>query len=367
MRTAALLQFLRRRYVVDAVFFAQTGDPDPLEAIPPGVIATARTVRLPAHGRGLAHRAARNALRWLRGIPPLNDRFGRFATEIQAFLDGRRWDLAVIEHSWCAPYAPLLRAYAATLILNLHNVESELHRRCAVTEPGATRYFHRRFAQRARSLEAQLLPDFDLVLATSEEDRALACGIAPAARFAIYPNTVPLREVHATARRQIVFSGNLEYHPNRTGVAWFARHVWPRIRDRHRDIEWVLVGKNPDSVRPFVQGPRVRLTGEVEDALPEIASSIAAIAPLRSGSGTRIKILEAWSAGVPVVSTAVGAEGLPAEGVLLAEDPDGFANAVTRLVESERLRAQIASRASEIFNRDFTWEAGWAVLDDLGL
>jgi glycosyltransferase involved in cell wall biosynthesis len=366
MRTAALLHYLAQRYTVDAIFFAQPSDPDPRIALPENRIASSATLRLPHHRRDFAQRAVRNASRWLRGIPPLNDRFGRFDTEIARFLGNRRWDLAVVEHSWCAPYATLLRPHAARLILDLHNVESELHSRCAQTEPGAARLLHIRFAAKARALEASWFPQYDLILAASTRDRDRARAIAPAANVEVYPNTVPARALPSIEQKhQIVFSGNLEYHPNRTGVEWFARHVWPSLRDTFPQCEWVLAGKNPHAVRDAVAGPRVRLTGEVEDAIPEIAASMVAIAPLLSGSGTRIKILEAWSAGVPVVSTPIGAEGLPAEGVLLAENPADFAAAVGRLLASDSLRREIAATARSILNANFTWEAGWSVLDTL--
>ncbi|MEZ5354829.1 MAG: glycosyltransferase [Bryobacteraceae bacterium] len=366
MRTAALLEYLRQRYTVDAIFFAQPGETDPRERMPSGCVAQSITIRLPFHGRGFWERARRNAGRWARGVPPLNDRFGGFGREIEGFARERRWSLGVVEHSWCAGYADILRPHCGRLVLNLHNVESELHARCAKTEPAATRWLHRRFAHEARVLETALLPRYDLVLATSERDRDLARALAPGSTVESYPNTVPARRIPASEKRmQIVFSGNLEYHPNRSGVAWFAREVWPTVRGRFPDCEWVLVGRNPEAVRTLVEGERVRLTGEVEDAMAEIAPSMVAVAPLLSGSGTRIKILEAWSAGVPVVSTPVGAEGLPSGGVLLAEKSGDFTDAISRLLDSAALRAEVGETGRLIFNQKFTWQAGWAVLESL--
>ena len=104
----------------------------------------------------------------------------------------------------------------------------------------------------------------------------------------------------------------MEYHPNLTAVRFFRLEIWPRLRDRWPQLVWRLVGKNPKAVQRFTRGdPRIEVVGPVQDAVCELARSRVAVVPLLSGSGTRLKILEAWAAGLPVVSTTLGAEGLP--------------------------------------------------------
>ena len=141
----------------------------------------------------------------------------------------------------------------------------------------------------------------------------------------------------------VVFSGNLEYHPNISAVRFFRRRVWPRLRARWPKLRWRLVGKNPRGVAAFTAGDaRIEVTGPVPDAVPEIARAKVAVVPLLAGSGTRLKILEAWAAGVAVVSTSVGAEGLDArdgEHLLLADDAASFADAVDRLLRDRRAAA----------------------------
>ena len=196
-------------------------------------------------------------------------------------------------------------------ILDLHNIESVLHARCAASDPprssrivssswphwnsnaAGCRVFAGlcRFGTRRRSREA----------------------IAPTADVRVYPNAIPARPIPAEMRSHvIVFSGNMEYHPNRGAVRFFRRQIWPQLRDSHPGLVWRLVGKNPEAVRAFTEDdPRIEVIGEVEDAVAELARAEVAIVPLLAGSGTRLKILEAWSAGTPVVSTSIGAEGLP--------------------------------------------------------
>ena len=190
-------------------------------------------------------------------------------------------------------------------------------------------------------------------MAASESDAAAARAVAPKAEVRVYPNAIPARPIPTEMRRDaIVFSGNMEYHPNRAAVRFFRRQIWPRLRDSHPNLVWRLVGKNPEAVRNLTDGDaRIEVMGEVEDAVAELARAEVAIVPLLAGSGTRLKILEAWSAGTPVVSTSIGAEGLPArdaEHLLLADGAEAFTEAVTRLLACKELRETLACRGQLI-------------------
>jgi polysaccharide biosynthesis protein PslH len=127
------------------------------------------------------------------------------------------------------------------------------------------------------------------------------------------------------------------------------------------------VGRNPQAVARFVAGdPRIECTGPPADALAEIARATVAVVPVLAGSGTRFKIIEAWAAGVPVVSTRIGAEGLPASdgaNILLADDPAAFAQAVGRLLCDRCLWEQIRCTARDVFERQLTWRTAWSQLE----
>ena len=203
-------------------------------------------LELPPNGRSFAARALRNAGRVVRRIPPLVDRFAGFSAPIARALSGARYDLGVIEHSWCAPYLEQVSPVCTRTVLDLHNVESVLHGRCAAVEGRATATAHRVFQGASRELERAWLPRFSLVLATSQADAELARAIAPQARVAVYPNALPPTPLPAAGDEEaIVFSGNMEYHPNVTAVRFFRREIWPRLRERWPLLVWRLVGKNP--------------------------------------------------------------------------------------------------------------------------
>jgi len=370
LRTASVLHSLAQRYEIDVLIFREPTAGDPAAALPPGLAVRAAVITLPHHARTVTARLRRNALRLLRGVPPLWDRFHGFDGEVTEFVDGQAYDVAVVEHFWCAHYVRILRPHARRLVLDLHNVESSLHRRYGAAESGALGWAHGRFARAYEALEAAWVPRFDLVLAPSEADAALM----PAVRTAVYPNTIPLHPAAApyVARPPIVvFSGNMEYHPNVQAVRWFGREVWPLIQRARPEAGWLLVGKNEEAVRPLIAGLRgVRCTGMVEDALAELARAAVAVVPLLSGSGTRLKILEAWAAGTPVVSTPLGAEGLGPAGALplaLASTPGEFAAAVLRLLDAPGEAAALAAGGRQRYEESFTWECAGRVLAGLGM
>ena len=368
LRTASLLHYLALRYDVDLVVFRQPGAADPGQQLPAGLVRWVWVVDLPAHGRSLAARALRNALRVARGVPPLVDRFAGFGREIEQALAGRRYDIGLVEHFWCAPYGEQVARICGRTVRDLHNIESVLDQRCAEVEGGARAWAHRVFSRAARKLERTWLPRFSEVLTASESDAERARAIAPGARVTVYPNALPLSPLPARGNEDaIVFSGNMEYHPNISAVRFFRREVWPLLRERWPGLVWRLIGKNPEAVRRYTSGDaRIQEQGQVDDAIGELARAKVAVVPVLAGSGTRLKILEAWAAGVPVVSTTLGAEGLGArdgESLLLADGGPAFAEAVSRLLASTELKERVGAAGRLLLEREFIWEAAWKKLD----
>jgi glycosyltransferase involved in cell wall biosynthesis len=368
LRSASLLEYLALRYDVDVIVFREPGAPDPAALIPNRLARRVTVVELSPNRRTFAARVLRNAGRMARRVPPLVDRFSGYSEHMARTLSGNRYDVGVIEHSWCAPYLEQLSPVCARTVLDLYDVESVLHARCAAVEGRTTATAHRVFQGASQRLERFWLPRFSLVLATSQADIDLARAIAPQARFSVYPNALPPMALPPAGDEEaIVFSGNMEYHPNITAVRFFRQDVWPRLRERWPNLVWRLVGKNPGAVERYTTGdPRIEVTGPVVDAVYELARSRVAVVPLLTGSGTRLKILEAWAAGLPVVSTTIGAEGLPVqdgETALLADGAEAFAESVTRLLTCTDLRRKIGSAGRSLLEKEFTWETAWKKLD----
>jgi glycosyltransferase involved in cell wall biosynthesis len=364
LRTASIIEYFRTRYSVHVVTFQEPGAPDLRPYFPPDVAVN--TIELPFHGKTPAARAFRNLGRAIRGTPPLVDRFGGFDSSLEAAIEGRRYRVGVIEHLWCAPYAHVLRPRCDRLLLNLHNIESVLLERSAAVEVGPIGALLRHFAHASARLEREWLPRFDDVLVTSDADRLVVPGVAR-----VYPNTIPLQPLpHVPKRHEIVFSGNLEYPPNQAAIRWFHDHIWPDVRRRCAGLEWRLLGRNSDCCRRKMRDERITFSGPVDDAVRELAAAEAAIVPVISGSGTRLKIVEAWAAGLPVVSTTLGAEGLPCTpgvDILLADDPAKFADVIVKLLRSDELRTHLGFGGRRLYERRLTWDAAWSELTALGL
>jgi glycosyltransferase involved in cell wall biosynthesis len=341
LRSASLLAYLQTKYDVQTVTFS-----------------------LRPHSRNAGARVWRNVVRLARGRPPLFDRFSGYENQIGAALQGR-YAVGVVEHFWCAAYAGLLRTHCDKLILDLHNIESELARTHARATRWPASWASLKFAEAYQRLEREWLPQFDVILTASEEDRRSISH--PDIR--VFPNALPeIPRPRVTEADVIVFSGNLEYHPNVEAVRWFRTKIWPLVRKRAPGIEWRLLGSNPQAVAAFTGGDRrIRVVGPMEDAIASLAEAKVCIAPLLSGSGTRFKILEAWAAGRAVVSTTLGAEGLGArdgEHLLLADDPDDFADAVLRLWSDPSLRSRLGDAGWALYRDRFTWPTAWRRLDE---
>ena len=366
IRTGSVLDFLAKRYRVHLLTF-RVGEGG---AVAAEGVERLDWVRLPSHSRNGGVRMARNAWRLARGVLPLSDRFSgsQSRQQVARAMAGRRYEIAVAEHFWCATYVDLLREHSAMVILDLHNIESALHQHCSRSQGAPAQWAHRAFARIARCAEREWLPRFDLVLAASEDDRRRVQELAPGVRTAVYPNAISLGPLPEVAEEHaIAFSGNLEYHPNVAAVRYFRRRVWPALRERDLQLRWRLIGSNEAAVRGLVTGdPRIELTGAVEDAVSELARARLVVAPLLAGSGTRVKILEAWAAGRAVVSTRLGAEGLPAvdgENVVLADTPEQMMEAVLALLGDPARRSRLGRAGRRLVEERLSWPAAHKELE----
>ncbi len=368
LRSASIIEFLAAKYDLEAIHFRLAGDADPAEMYPRGYLAASHTLDLPHHSKQFWPKLRRNAWRGWRGIPPLVDRFSGFDERVREIAGDRRFDLVWIEHFWAAPYGGVLRGRAAKLVIDLHNVESQYFTSMAVDASVSHRLLLERFSRCALEMERRLLPGFDLVVTTSEEDRRRVGGCVSA----VVPNTIPWRALPDVEKSEsIVFSGNFAYQPNQQALAWFLAGSWPRIRKARPGCRLRLVGKELAYARSVAgRAECIDFVGPVEDAVLSIAESRVAIVPLLAGSGTRLKILEAWAAGTAVVSTRIGAEGLGAaddEQIKIADGEEEFAQSVLDLFDNKGASSRLAQSARLLYEARYTWESAREILLELDL
>jgi sugar transferase (PEP-CTERM/EpsH1 system associated) len=299
------------------------------------------------------------------------------ARSVRYELATGRWDVVQCEFAYMAQYRPGSQEHGLAWVLDQHNVEHRLNAALMATAQGprgrAYRLYARREHAKRRQEEIAACGRVDAVLAVSEHDAEVLRGLAPCSRVEVVPNGVDLERVRPAALAErapgAVFVGKMDYRPNVDGVRWFCRLVLPRVRERLRGFSFTIVGADPvPSVRALERLDGVTVTGRVADPLPYLRKSTAAVVPLRAGSGTRLKILEALAAGCPVVSTTIGAEGLAVRDgthLLLADDPEAFAGGVLSLALSEPLRRSLADAGRRLVESRYGWDSAVASLEDV--
>jgi sugar transferase (PEP-CTERM/EpsH1 system associated) len=288
-------------------------------------------------------------------------------------------DLVHLNHADAAQYLGEVRS--GRCVVDTHNLLFDYHQKAAGQARGAARrLYHRLAARHLGRFERWAFARCDRVLVCSRRERERLRPLGLDRRAAVVPNGVdcdrfaPDREPGARGDPTVVFTGNMGYGPNHDAAVFFVREVLPLLRRQHPAVTFLAVGKQPaaDLRRLAREHPGVTVTGEVPDVRPYLGAAAVFVAPLRFGAGTRLKLLEAFAAGVPVVSTRLGAEGLEcADGrhLLVADDAPGLARQAGRLLADPALRGRLAGAARRLVRREYDWRAIGrrllAVYDDL--
>jgi glycosyltransferase involved in cell wall biosynthesis len=200
---------------------------------------------------------------------------------------------------------------------------------------------------------------FDRVITCSDED---AAALPPSGQVTVVPNgvdTAKFRPAPLPAAAKIVMTGALYTGPNVDGATWFCHEVIPLVQASRPDVELDIVGALPtDEVLALGRMGGVTVHADVADVLPFLHASRVAVVPLRLGSGTRLKALEALAAGRPVVGTSIGLEGLDlvdGQHALVADDPQAFATAILRLLGDDQLAAGLVTAGRRLVEDRYSW------------
>jgi polysaccharide biosynthesis protein PslH len=303
-------------------------------------------------------------------LPVLNYTSKEMFAALRGVTLHRRYDLVHLDSIHMAGYEDAItRDLDATprFVYNWHNIESALMRRYSKGISSLPRRVYATWtASRLEQLERRILETAFGHIVCSETERESLQQISPQARIAVIDNGVDTKYFAGAAgsgpRNRIVFVGKMDYHPNVDAAVFFARQVWPAVRKRLPGCGLILAGANPGpAVLALREIEGVEVTGTVPDVRPYYRDAIAAVVPLRSGGGTRLKILEAMAAGVPVVSTEIGAEGLavtPGSDIVFADsgDTEAWVRELAALAESEPRRDELAAAGLELVRRRYDWE-----------
>lgn len=314
----------------------------------------------------------RKILRGLVGPMPisvLNYASESVSAKLTALLDQQSFDAVQLESVHLLSYLDVIlrNRHRPAVVADWHNVESELMGRYAArTENWGKRMFAYRTARLLEGSEQRLLTEAAAHLVVSEREKQLLKNRSPEAEIYVVPNGVDTAAFGITAERSVsnrhrntlLYVGSMDYHANVDAVVWFVREIWPAVANEFPDLRFTIVGRNPGPQVRALASHNVQVTGSVDDVRPYYLSGEAVVVPLRVGSGTRLKILEAMAAGVPVVSTALGAEGLEAvDGVhmLIGNSPREFAAALVRLLRDPALAASLVDAGKKLVIGRYDW------------
>jgi len=249
-------------------------------------------------------------------------------------------------------------------VLFQHNVEALIWQRHYETQEHRWKKWYLRSQwRRMKHYEPSACAQFNHVIAVSEEDSAYFRRTYQLSSVSATPTGVdtdyfqpwpgPVRP------NSLVFTGGMDWLPNEDAMQFFVGQIWPRIRAAVPDATLQIVGRNPTArVLQLGEQPGIEVTGRVPDVRPFIGEAAVYVVPLRIGGGTRLKIYEAMALGKAVVSTRVGAEGLDVhegEDILLADEPEAFAQAVIGLLRDPLRREQIGERARQLATLNYSW------------
>lgn len=292
--------------------------------------------------------------------------------KIKQAINSEKYDLVHVEHTNVAHW---LHNISTTLpkILVAQNVKSVMWQRYYQQAKGIDRERLKNEQLLFEKYESTYLNDYNCVVAMSDVDKRFISQLCPQLQVEIVPNGVDIdyfKPVNTTiARSSLVFTGSMAHPPNNEAAIYFCDNIFPKILCKSPDSTISIVGSSPSSnVEKLGNNPRTIVTGYVEDTRPYIASASVIVVPLLSGSGTRLKILEAMAMQKAIVSTSIGAEGIDYtdnENIMIADDVDSFAYKVIELQSNPIKCEQLGHNARKLIEKKYSWQTSAKRLDNI--
>jgi sugar transferase (PEP-CTERM/EpsH1 system associated) len=271
-------------------------------------------------------------------------------------------------------------------VLDQENVVSLVVERVAKLErPGLRKLLAMLEWRKLRRYEAETCTQFDHILAVTEEDKAALSALIRANRnllkggdqppITAVPIGIDTQDIQPVQRRadarSILFTGSMVWPPNSDGISWFTETVFPQIRTQLPDVQLIVIGRQPpETVRAAMRRfpDNVAVTGYVDDLTPYLEQAAVFIVPLRAAGGMRVKILDAFAWGIPVVSTSIGCEGIavtPGRNILIADHPEDFAREVIRVIHDRNLAAQLMVEGRRLVETQYDWRIVYRKIDEV--
>jgi len=251
-------------------------------------------------------------------------------------------------------------------ILVNHNVESlRVLRWSKVEQNPLLKYFLRYQYFKLKNFEKRVCRDFDRCTVVSDYDKNVLSELCDGGSFVTIPNGVDAKYFRVSNQKilpnTLVWTGSMSGPYNRDAVSYFLKEIWPLIQSRLPDAKVTFVGSSPSKIlkKLSLQAANIEYTGYVEDIRPFVDRAAVFIAPLRCGSGTKVKVLNAMSQAKAVLTTSIGAEGIDArlgEEIMIADEPADFADQAIYLLQNPHEAKKIGQRARKVIEEKYDWQ-----------
>lgn len=365
IRLTNVIAALSRIGDVDLFCFVHSHRDDPCDLPADAPVARATTAVYGERAFSVGRRGE-----WLRSGRPIHFSVTDYASPQQAFPGWAQAPYDLVWFSKAHTYESLGRPHLGPTIVDLDDLEDRKVRAKLEVwreQPPQRDALHARGARLQALLDARRWRRLQESISRSAEAVAV-CSELDAARLdvpgaVVVPNgyddaVPPSGRIQVSTPPTLLLAGVLFYPPNADGAQWLVREVLPHLRRLVPDVRVRLVGASWPPVQELDDPPAVTVVGKVPDMLPELRGADGVVVPVRFGSGTRVKILEAFAHRLPVVSTTLGAEGLGVahdRELLLADTPEEFAAACARVLTDPALRGRLADAGEQLFRSRFTW------------
>lgn len=285
-----------------------------------------------------------------------------YSRALTGLLQAESFEIIQFEGPYLFSYLEQIRKESrARISLRAHNAEHLIWQRISLGENSPLKkYYFQNLARRLQAFESMVSDRVDMLVPISEKDEACFRELGTLTSMLTIPTGLDLAEYPLTeipGFSSIFFIGALDWLPNQEGLTWFLDHVFDPLIEELPEIRFHVAGRNaPPGFRKKLVHPNIIFHGEVEDARTFMQSFGIMVAPLLSGSGLRIKILEAMALGRPVVTTSTGIEGIPAENlksVMLGDDPQSFKCLLLKLIHDPEMSARMVAEARELISLEF--------------
>lgn len=292
---------------------------------------------------------------------------------IKHALQQEQYDLIHVEHSNIAHWLHRIDCRIPRLLV-AQNVKTTMWERYAAQADRNTKAQLAADARLFRIYESRFIRDYSMVVVVSDVDKTLLQQlVGDAFPIAIVPNGVNteyFRPDHSCILPyHLVFTGTMNHPPNSEAAIYFVKKILPKIKAKIPQVTFSIIGSSPtEEVLALDNGSSIKVTGFVEDTRPYLAAAHIVVVPLLTGSGTRLKIMEAMAMGKAVVSTSIGAEGIAytqGENIQIADNPDTFAASVIALMADQKSCEALGAQARKFVGIHYEWNSLAAKLDKI--